>query len=176
MTIYENPRYKDLLKLSMDGSDGNLLGLSAAIIRTSQKLNIFYSKVFRKTIAKLNEGGVEFESIPAGLPVNLHIKRLEGGFEFDSFRLRTAVNKAKMRPPKALCTIKAVGAERSLRSISLRLRARWPPAAIASPSTLRVAHFGDITGGRRCRCFPCKGDLPARRSGLSLILSTLIIK
>ena len=138
MPIYESSPYipasqnTNFLKLSLDGSDGEPLDILSSSIRTSQKLNIFYSKVFRKIAIKMAEGGVEFESNSSSAPVNPRKKgpdgrfaagqmntylHPEGGFEFDSFRLCTTVNKAKMRPPIALCTIKAVGAERSLRSM-----------------------------------------------------------
>ena len=50
-------------------------------IRFSQNLAIFYSKLMGP----------------------------EGGFELDSNRSRTALNKAKIRPPETLCTFKVEG-------------------------------------------------------------------
>jgi hypothetical protein len=69
MPIYKSPlyipagQYTNFLIISLDGSDEEPLGLSAAFIRTSQKLNIFYSKVFRKITIKTAVGGVEFELV-----------------------------------------------------------------------------------------------------------------
>jgi hypothetical protein len=97
----------NLFNRSLDGSDGELLGISSAIIRSFQNLNIFFSKVFRKTSIKMAVGGVELESNSSCATVNPRKKHpdgrftsgqltfyhfTEGGFEFDSFRLRTAVS------------------------------------------------------------------------------------
>jgi len=76
MPIYESSPYipasqnTNFLKLSLDGSDGEPLDILSSSIRTSQKLNIFYSKVFRKIAIKMAEGGVEFESNSSSAPVN----------------------------------------------------------------------------------------------------------
>ena len=76
MPIYKSPlyipagQYTNFLIISLDGSDEEPLGLSAAFIRTSQKLNIFYSKVFRKITIKTAVGGVELESNSSSAPVN----------------------------------------------------------------------------------------------------------
>jgi hypothetical protein len=63
---------------------------------------------------------IDHRKIHTGFGGSRSTRRAVGavGVELESNCSRTTVNKAKIRPPKTLCTFKAEGAERSLRSIN----------------------------------------------------------
>jgi hypothetical protein len=94
-------------------------------IRSSQKSIIFYSKVF---------------TYPFGIFSVFGRRIPEGGFEFDSFRLCTAVNKAKMRPPKALCTIRRDGIAVRRHHRPCREQRRH----VGARRQATIAHFDDM--------------------------------